>query len=485
MQKCVQCDTPAEKVLQCGACKSAVYCSKQCQKTDWKGHKPACRARVSYTQIAEKSRVAEFSKVQGYVADAMQATRAHQLFVGELNTHFDAGRFDRVVELQAEAIAVAEALHDDLASDVDDVEPHVRIADIYATLGTAMRMFGDYHKNLEMCRQAVAAVDRVAATMHPCKISYLLKLALALADLRHNEEALSVFRRVEEATLESPDDSRMVVLGAMAGFFVKRDDFVQAIEYYPRVVELSVARGNRRDTASLLNEFAYAVLMAGDAPRAYSLHEESLKLANEVFDHGVMATAVAGLAGSMWAILLSPEIVDDDRERGLVALGKHLSDARRLLESDDAHLYSVYGRVLLLTAFEQHLTGEGASALMHALELLTLMANGSRCRCSSCWQKRDDDHPLVKCSHCRVARFCNRECQEEGSAGRDRTNTRHIVAHRYVCEMLRVQRLVGEAVDAGDATGDLTETLRKLVVAFLRRMTAGVFAGSLASAVAY
>jgi len=30
------------KPLRCKGCESAIYCSKQCQKNDWKSHKPLC-----------------------------------------------------------------------------------------------------------------------------------------------------------------------------------------------------------------------------------------------------------------------------------------------------------------------------------------------------------------------------------------------------------------------------------------------------------
>jgi len=488
MQTCAQCKLPARHAQQCGACKSVFYCNKECQKSDWKAHKKECRLLAADAQAAVQSSAIEFLKVQEHVSGAVQTRHARQLFVSELNVHLEASRYERVLEMQAEAIVIAEAMRDDLAWDIDaeadDVAPHVRIAVVYATLGSAMRLLGDYHKGLAMCRQAMIAIDRVAAPMHPCKIPFLLKLSFALTDLRHDEEALGVLRQVEEITLEGPDNMRLVALGALTSFFIKRDDFDQAVEYYPQIMELSVALGDKMETACSLNEFAYAMMMAGDAPRAYMLHKESLHLANEIQHRRVQARAVTGMARCIWAMMRSPEKIGSDEQRGLVALDTHLSDARRLLQNDSEGLHGVYGRVIMLTAFQQHLVGESESALEYALELLTLAASGSHLRCSSCWQKRDDDYPLLKCVHCRVARFCNRDCQEEGSAGRECTNTRHIVAHRYVCEMLRVQRLLGKAVAAVDVqkTGDLTHNMHGLVRAFLRRMTAGVLTSSLASA---
>ena len=45
-EKCTTCSkepTPEQKLLQCGRCKTAAYCSTDCQKTDWPTHKEQCK----------------------------------------------------------------------------------------------------------------------------------------------------------------------------------------------------------------------------------------------------------------------------------------------------------------------------------------------------------------------------------------------------------------------------------------------------------
>ncbi|KAI0328258.1 hypothetical protein GY45DRAFT_1014517 [Cubamyces sp. BRFM 1775] len=45
MRKCNHCFVTGEekKLFYCSQCKSQMYCSRECQKTDWKGHKSACK----------------------------------------------------------------------------------------------------------------------------------------------------------------------------------------------------------------------------------------------------------------------------------------------------------------------------------------------------------------------------------------------------------------------------------------------------------
>ncbi|KAF8341942.1 hypothetical protein F5887DRAFT_364133 [Amanita rubescens] len=42
-QVCARCHNPEPKLLVCGACKNTSYCSKACQKADWKVHKGVCK----------------------------------------------------------------------------------------------------------------------------------------------------------------------------------------------------------------------------------------------------------------------------------------------------------------------------------------------------------------------------------------------------------------------------------------------------------
>ncbi|EIW55383.1 uncharacterized protein TRAVEDRAFT_130973 [Trametes versicolor FP-101664 SS1] len=41
-RQCKRCDKTGSDVKQCNRCKAVMYCSKACQRADWKSHKPAC-----------------------------------------------------------------------------------------------------------------------------------------------------------------------------------------------------------------------------------------------------------------------------------------------------------------------------------------------------------------------------------------------------------------------------------------------------------
>jgi splicing suppressor protein 51 len=58
-KKCECLETDYIKMKQCSRCKSALYCSRECQKADWKGHKKICLKNVqaeSATTAASENR---------------------------------------------------------------------------------------------------------------------------------------------------------------------------------------------------------------------------------------------------------------------------------------------------------------------------------------------------------------------------------------------------------------------------------------------
>ena len=57
-----------EKRLLCGACKGPVYCSAECQKREWKKHKPVCKRQVElYAQPVDEGAELLGEKKEGHV----------------------------------------------------------------------------------------------------------------------------------------------------------------------------------------------------------------------------------------------------------------------------------------------------------------------------------------------------------------------------------------------------------------------------------
>ncbi|TCD61259.1 hypothetical protein EIP91_008708 [Steccherinum ochraceum] len=68
---CTYCDKPEMQttLLQCARCKWVYYCSKECQKGDWKAHKDTCKTYTEDQQVVEQVRKSLGPQVAIRVAD--------------------------------------------------------------------------------------------------------------------------------------------------------------------------------------------------------------------------------------------------------------------------------------------------------------------------------------------------------------------------------------------------------------------------------
>ena len=64
--KCFQCGKPGHKLPKCTQCSQAYYCNADCQRKNWKKHKPVCRAAVvALARRATRERLARAVREKG------------------------------------------------------------------------------------------------------------------------------------------------------------------------------------------------------------------------------------------------------------------------------------------------------------------------------------------------------------------------------------------------------------------------------------
>jgi hypothetical protein len=54
-EQCAKCGFRFPHLMQCGCCKQITYCSKACQRQDWKGHKLLCEGRKLLCELGIKT----------------------------------------------------------------------------------------------------------------------------------------------------------------------------------------------------------------------------------------------------------------------------------------------------------------------------------------------------------------------------------------------------------------------------------------------
>ena len=453
MFKCDACTTviSSSRLFKCADCKIVVYCSKECQRAAWRTHKKPCRAAVSDSRAKTAKNMGAMEVLVGHVKNVNARIERETACREELTKLYNANNFEGVLAMKADALAVVESMG--ARSELHE-RSHLEIARVYCIIGTANRCTGRFRESLDMYVEARTAVDRIAGVLNPVKSPVYHTLALGLHSLHRYEEALSINTQVVEMNENGLPGQRMNAYEGMAACLAKEGNYAEAAGWYKAVSGMAC---NDAQTARALYQFATCQLVVGEHVVAYDIFKD---LALDTLKVSLHAHAILSMAHCMWNKIRSAPGGDAE---ALHAFGVHVGEAAAVLEyAAAAAMPSITARFLVLSAVYQRLVGAQTGARLYVVQLLRLLSVGARNNCWGCGQTRNEDemlkeYRLKSCEKCRVARFCNLQCQSRFSAGKDCTDvgSAHFVKHRVVCALLRVHRDVpaiqGDAELAYDA----------------------------------
>ena len=93
-------------------------------------------------------------------------------------------------------------------------------------------------------------------------------------------------------------------------------------------------------------------------------------------------------------------------------------------------------------------------AVGHLTEYLSMLVDTGRGQCRGCGQQRGEDAPMLTCSGCSVARFCNTHHQKMASSGVGQHPGRE--RHKDICGLLKTWRQVAKGrVSSESCRGEL------------------------------
>ena len=105
-------------------------------------------------------------------------------------------------------------------------------------------------------------------------------------------------------------------------------------------------------------------------------------------------------------------------------------------------------------------SGREEQAVGHLTEYLSCLVDAGRFRCRGCGQQRGEDAPMLMCSGCSVARFCNAHHQRKASSVTEQHPGRE--RHKDICGLLKTWRQVAKGRVSA-------ESCREKLVGFLGR----------------
>ena len=519
----------AEK--RCGRCEIVFYCNRACQVGAWPTHKRCCKTAaakkvdwgdaVKDLAAAAGAADAADAALKRVLAIAAGTEAAWAAVEDELSRLVKARDYigiraakDGFMDSACEILDLIEVAKDaSFASyavimEADSARCHLifAAARVYTLIGAAWAVSHHYHLALQFHMEAKRIVDLIV--IETCvdipqidlpehinfqKVEAVAALARAHQDVNDFDTALELYQWSVKYSSEVSSgvnvpkkrwyEMRMAAIRGLADCHLTRGDFQDARRCYDEVMT-RVDAVNDSDIHAL----GYAdALHALERLAHLAMREHCHSVCDMYLRLGQFyASKLSKLDAEYADFVIMVHHAENEWGRRVVGepspapppeappdLEALLNQATRFGSSIDPKLVTrllyVWMRLFLLRSLNYHVSGQQQRALSSLAFLQEFVVSHARNRCWDCHQIRGDpDVTLLSCACCRVAHFCNRDCQRRASAADGADTRRHAVPHWRLCPLLRARRLSKTRVGRETAS---REKLRVLELAFLASLS--------------
>ena len=368
------------------------------------------------------------------IAAQVTLKKLEQLFVDE--------RWDMVLRMSDAAIATAEKLR----VVINNV---VCASRMYSMLAAAHRELGNIHKAIELYEESKSVLDSLEGTTE--KSQAYGNTAVCYAEVGRYEEALSLYKK-SFGWCDSESDKHKVMY-CIGNCQNKMGNHTKAFQCYQKAFAMAKKRDDLVEQIVCMQNMARCRLLMADYDTAYSLYEDSSALLPDFFRQNgipikIRTTNSIGMGVVRWAQareagMEGSQSIDRSQHWLRTDALVHLESA--LAECSEAPTVSGYivRDVLMYMAFVFADDGRDTDALQALRRMLDVYMTDARVCCWTCAQARGPHVPMLRCGRCKVARFCNAECQSMASSKEGSKNGDHIVRHRELCPLLDEWREMG------------------------------------------
>ena len=266
--------------------------------------------------------------------------------------------------------------------------------------------------------------------------------------------------------------------GSLGNCYHRTGDYGRAREMYEQDRAICEALGDRKGVATACGNLGVCMSSTGEYLKAISYFETQHAIAVELGLEASQASAAFKIGAAMrlhvraWrsaaaSPALSPaagtsrvtrsSASTTGRSSASTLLEDRVKEAATWLKTARAAGHENASLQLAHLAFDAGLEDR---ALDHLKDYLSCRVAQGRAWCDGCSQRRGEDAPMLTCSGCRVARFCNKDHQKMASKSVAEGGNVWIGRHKDICGLLRKWRGVKK-------DGVSPDSLRTDLLAFL------------------
>ena len=468
-------------ILRCSKCQGVCYCSRACQKQAWKaGHKRECSKAATARRLQgeletfRKMRELYFAKnwrgLEALEATATAAAkhcaRASSNFATEIYWMLGTGccgleQYAKAITLYQEGLVIAMMAGDRKTE-----------GSTLGALGGCYTALREYAKAIDLYKMSLTLAEETGCLQSQCVARS--NLFLCYEKLGQHDNAFKVYEQCLEIAEESSDRSYK------ANTFINLADCCESLKQYDTAIGLlEKARviiqefGERADVLRTVEVLGRCKTALGKYEQAITCHTEQWAIAQELDLAHAQTNAALNLGVVVWAqarvkhgnaagASTTPS-ASGHPAAYMESMRASAQWLRTALQFAQTHRSGRCERdsasALLHLAFLAFDTGEKEEALDRLKQYLQAEVDSARSYCRGCMLQRGDDVPMLTCSGCSVARFCNEDHQ--GRASR-KGRQGQPVRHKDMCSLLRKWRQVKKGnATAESCTPDLLAFLRQ------------------------
>lgn len=437
---CAHCGVAGDS--QCGKCKQVYYCGRECQVAAWPAHKRTCKAAAAAAAVASET-------LSAHLLSRQQKRRHEDELQQELKRRWEADEFAGVVEIADEVIGALEALVAEPLGVQSDTRFPLRGALTYATVGNAYTITGDYRAGLKMFERAVVFASELGPTSpgatHEHKRQIYSGYANALQECGRVTEALEIRADILFWAKQTPDADTACMMSALdelAGGHTAACNYAMAEITYSHCLGIALAHDEEEQAMATMRNLGHVKLQIKDHTAAYAFYGRSRDFALRLGNMDIAVDNAVCMAECKWvqACLAAPNSGPDGPGEPMAEIRHLIVDAMQLANKHTVVNEDMYRRILLLNAFTQVIDDKPADAVETIVVMLFSYAKVDKSHCWGCGQIHTKECPLRMCRDCRLARFCNKDCQRNASSSRLLVEGTCDMPHSRLCPMLRAHR---------------------------------------------
>jgi len=242
---CLNCLIKVEGDLRCGQCRTALYCSAECQAKHWKVHKNICK--------------------DSNIEDSLD-----KLFQKGCNS-LEQGNYAKSEKLLKKYLNQSVGQNNDINNTIG----------VMQTLARALERQGKIKDSLQTLRDASILVNSSLGISNSSKFMINHMLAALLTKSGQFKEAESILEECLKNSEGLGDDSnRFLVLDALGCCYMNQDKLVLAEKMFVQCIVLS--RGNKRDAVNVRKRLASVYFKMNRVDDGVSMLDKVLRTLKDI-----------------------------------------------------------------------------------------------------------------------------------------------------------------------------------------------------------